>query len=580
MGVPRNKPWVKHPTNPAPGANISYIKDWGGNPMFNDLVRACRIPIKQDYTTFDGTLDATTGMVTDLGTATSVLLVCVSDGSPRLSERYVLTWTGTGTCTLAATGANSVAVVGTPTSNRAVYDITFGTTSSGIIYIEHSSTSLTSIELVPEADEGISGPGEASEFYAPYVALHKSRYRGGIRFMTALQTNDQHTATYIGQGANPEPVSGIWANRITDDLYAFGQAAETWNDAGLTREGGMSYESCIRFAQACDANPWITLPVAATDDYATQFANLMLEVMPPRMQLELELGNELWNSGFQQYHFCHEQGLVEEAANPGRLHNASFPAVSWGLYRSYQIFEIVKDIFVAAGRGEDLVRIVGMQSEQGVTFGYTPMLNTDGDASPRTDSGDPAVTPVYEGFDVVATGSYTNGGLWGETQWSNNGALDDAGVKHTYTQNTKNMSNAQLLAARIVEVDASVANWKLANTYFHSLTNADGNALEAWIYEGHNAHDYAVGAGPTVDTTLHAQIAFLHASDADAEGSIAYGIQESYDESGFDKGYLFHSMGREDNDIGDWVAHVDFDGPNTRGRRIDFALGGGREYMA
>jgi hypothetical protein len=83
-----------------------------------------------------------------------------------------------------------------------------------------------------------------------------------------------------------------------------------------------------------------------------------------------------------------------------------------------------------------------------------------------------------------------------------------------------------------------------------------------------------------VDTTLHAQISFLHASDADAEGSIAYGIQESYDESGFDKGYLFHSMGREDNDIGDWVAHVDFDGPNTRGRRIDFALGGGREYMA
>ena len=582
MGLPRNKPWAKHPTNPAPGANISYLTDWGGNPMFSDMVRQARVPVTDAYTTFSGTLDPTTGMVTDLGGAAFVRITVHSARTPRESGRYVLSWTGTGTCTLFAGGDNTAVVVGSPTSNRAVYDVTFGPTTSGTVEIHHSDTTLTGIQLCLEASEGAVGPGGADEFYAPYVALHKDRYRGGIRFMTALRTNDKHTTTYQGKGANPEPITGTWATRMTDDFYTFARDAEEWYDAGLSNEGGMSYESCIRFAEKCDANPYITLPIQINDDYASQFADLMLEVMPPRMQLELELGNELWNTQFQAYHFCHEQGLVEEAANPGRLQNPTFPAVYWGVYRSYQIFEIVKAKFDAAGRGEDLVRIAAFQARQGVQNGYTKILQTDVAAIPRTDINDPPVLAAFNGFDVAATGSYHNNNLWAETQFSNNGALDDSGVKNSYTQNTKNMSNAQLLAARIVEVSACVVDWKAANAYFHSLTNADGNTLEAWIYEGHFSHDAAVGAGPTADTTLHAQLDFLHASDADGKDCFAYAIQESYDEAVFDKGYLFHSMGVDTKspNTGDWAAHGSFDGPNTRGRWVDFALGGGREYMA
>jgi len=551
--------------------------------MFSNLVKHGRLPVQDDFTPFDGTLDPTTGMITAMGTGTKHVIVVSSKGSARRDGEYALTWTGTGTCTLTASGSNAVVLVGTPTSNRAVYDITFGRDESGVIQIEHSDTTITGIELCKVSLEGTVGPGQENEFDPEYVALHKSRYRGGIRFMTALKTNNKETATYIGQGANPEPITGIWANRNTDQMYATGGPdAADFNAYGLSNEGGMTYEACIRFAEKCDANPWISLPVQATDDYASQFADLMLEVMPPRMQLELELGNELWNTQFQAYHFCNEQGLVEVAANPGRINNASFPAVGWGVLRSYQIFEIVKAKFVAAGRGEDLVRLASFQKEQSIPFGYTKYLETDCDDTPRTDVADPPVTPAYKGFDAITTGSYTNGKLWGETQWSNNGALDDAGVKETYTQNTKNMSNAQLLAARIVEIDAQAVRWKDSNDYFHTLVNDDGNNLEAWIYEGHNAHDSAVGAGPLADTTLHAQLDFLHGSDDDGKNALYYAIKKEFAVAGFDKGYLFHSMGRGNTNptTGDWTCRIDFDGPNTRGKWIDFGLGGGREYMA
>lgn len=143
------------------------------------------------------------------------------------------------------------------------------------------------------------------------------------------------------------------------------------------------------------------------------------------------------------------------------------------------------------------------------------------------------------------------------------------------------MSNEQLLAARIVEIDAQVLRWKDSNDYFHTLVNDDGNNLEAWIYEGHISHDRAVGAGPEADTTLHAQMDFLHASDDDGKNALYYAIIKEHAVAGFDKGYLFHSMGvdMKSPNIGEWAAHASFDGPNTRGKWIDFGLGGGREYM-
>jgi hypothetical protein len=64
--------------------------------------------------------------------------------------------------------------------------------------------------------------------------------------------------------------------------------------------GGRSYGGCIKLANDTGRHPWICLPVQATDDHFRKFAQYALQNLDPRLDLYVELSNELWNFGFPQ----------------------------------------------------------------------------------------------------------------------------------------------------------------------------------------------------------------------------------------------------------------------------------------
>jgi hypothetical protein len=117
-------------------------------------------------------------------------------------------------------------------------------------------------------------------------------------FLNALKSGRFSTIRTMGfthtNNSNPFfPGVTEWANRKqVDDA--------TYEDDNIGHENGAPWEVIVDLANAADVDLWINVPVAATDDYVTQLANLVKNRLEPDRKLYVEYSNEVWNWGFQQ----------------------------------------------------------------------------------------------------------------------------------------------------------------------------------------------------------------------------------------------------------------------------------------
>ncbi len=84
----------------------------------------------------------------------------------------------------------------------------------------------------------------------------------------------------------------------------------TQSEVGNGSKHGVAWEYALQLANQSGKDVWINVPVAATDDYVTQLANLLkngdtvggvkYSGLNPKLHLYLEYSNEVWNSGFVQ----------------------------------------------------------------------------------------------------------------------------------------------------------------------------------------------------------------------------------------------------------------------------------------
>jgi hypothetical protein len=108
-----------------------------------------------------------------------------------------------------------------------------------------------------------------------------------LRFMDWLETN--HNPGFYG---DPGHHTLEWADRHTlDDA--------TVSDFG-TKKYGVPWEYIIELAKASGKDIWINIPIAASDDYVKNLAQLLKAKLPATTKIYIEHSNEVWNFSFPQ----------------------------------------------------------------------------------------------------------------------------------------------------------------------------------------------------------------------------------------------------------------------------------------
>jgi hypothetical protein len=505
--------------------NTQYNLDYGREFPFNNLMKQSRdVWLRNSNDTFDGTIDSN-GYVTGPGTAVAYNQVVVISGSTAGMlplGNYVLTWTGTGDCSMESTGTMAI---GTPTTstNRKEYAITdWG--DSDVLYfrVPIAATDVTDVVFCHEDYEGTCGPGEADEFYSEFVNLY-SDFQGGIRFMNWQATNEKDGWT-------------DWSTRRDEDYRTYTHGAFD-DGTGRVNEPGVPLEVCVRMQNLLQVPGWYCIPHEYTDAAVDSFADLIVANVDKSLKVGIEYSNETWNSGFVQYSYVQAQGLIEQAAT-GRFtaQNASFPSWAWSAWRSAQMMQIVEPIFAAAGLGDNLVRIIGCQVGSGEA---KKALDTDCAEVYGVDPLDEA----YNYHDSASPAFYWGNTTLSETQWSNNGAADDAGTKDGATKNTINMSKEELYTwwESLYTYESTVGTTTSWAWWENEIVTTRG--LEMLGYEGQH-HVVCVGgvAGVAAAQTI------VGYYEEERFGNVTRDMMNCAVENGFGALFVFIAVAKTDAD--------------------------------
>lgn len=176
--------------------------------------------------------------------------------------------------------------------------------------------------------------------------------------------HEDFEATYSDQIFHPQFIESIKrfsTLRFMDMMRTNGSTQSEWAGRPLTTdalqgtEKGVALEYLIELANQTRANPWFTIAHLATDNYVQNAAELIRDQLDEGLEVYVEYSNEVWNSGFEQYHHAVSMG---ESAGLGSDRDA---ADRYYCRRSVEIFTIFENAFNATGR-QGLRRVIASQN--------------------------------------------------------------------------------------------------------------------------------------------------------------------------------------------------------------------------
>ena len=155
-------------------------------------------------------------------------------------------------------------------------------------------------------------------------------------------------------------MSGITRNPMYawEDRASIDQA--TWGGAEGIR--GAPMEVMVELANRLHADPWFSLPHAASDDFVRRFADYVRVNLDPTLKVYVEYTNEAWNGIFTQHAYVKQQG-VRLGLDP----DPNQAAYKYYSQRSVEVFNIWEGVF---GGNNRLVRVLSG------LVGSTPMTKT------------------------------------------------------------------------------------------------------------------------------------------------------------------------------------------------------------
>ena len=233
-------------------------------------------------------------------------------------------------------------------------------------------------------------------FYPPFLA-ELAPY-SVLRFMDWMQTNRE---VVLKDGVEePAPVTR-WAELPTTNSWS-------WKPVPLA--------VMVDLANTVGADPWITIPHAADDDFVRRLAITLRDRLDPRLKVYVEYSNETWNAIFDQHRWVNARGCEASSDDPnaecGRDGDGLCPSGgSWNakkesctnfgrLYhgrRTAQVMDLFAEVF---GSALD-ARVVRVLAGQIGTVGHhgKAMLEAEWKGRPVADRVDAFAIAPYFGSD-------------------------------------------------------------------------------------------------------------------------------------------------------------------------------------
>ena len=157
----------------------------------------------------------------------------------------------------------------------------------------------------------------------------------------------------------PEFLRGFSAIRFLDWQQTNSNLGETWpqrtrmTDSSQTAPGGVAIEHMVDLANLTKIDPWFLMPYKADAAYIENFARLVHDRIAPDRTVYVELGNEIWNDGFDAARQARREGLemgLDPGADPMRAQMRRYAQ------KSRKALQIWTRVF--SDRPDRLVRVV------------------------------------------------------------------------------------------------------------------------------------------------------------------------------------------------------------------------------
>ena len=228
--------------------------------------------------------------------------------------------------------------------------------------------------------------------------------RGSLRNLSIVHENALERFA-AGEVFNPrwlERVGDVEILRMMDWALTNNSTVTRWEERAQVTDyswgrRGVPLEILLRLANDTGAEPWLTLPHLADDDYVRQFAQQVRDTLRPDLRAWFELSNEIWNWGFQQADWAEQNARARWTREWGW--------VQFGAVRAAEVMRGIDAVYQddTARR----VRVLGL---------FTGWLGLEGDMLNAPDflAESPDNRPPREFFDALAVTGYFSGELHSE----------------------------------------------------------------------------------------------------------------------------------------------------------------------
>jgi len=423
------------------GINITRISDWSTQYPFLDFVKQARAWVSQkndNGKTWDkgGELDLDkNGWVRSLKPSQVAELVFLTPNMNQMEfNRFVVTYKGKGK--IRYMHAARIISHSSKGNQDVIYvsDKLPDSIASLQILETDPSNYIRDIKIVPEKYVELSQRGEI--FNPDWIGIIDN-YRA-VRFMDWMKTNDS-TQEY-------------WKDRPKINDY-------TWSIKGVP------IEIMISLANKLHADPWFNMPHLATDNYISQFANIVKNNLDESLTVYIEYSNEVWNGWFKQSQYANDMGLK-------RWNASSDPTMQWYGMRSAQMCDIWKKIIF----GNELQRVHCVLSTQANNSNRAksaiecPMWVNEGN-----------IECYKHGFDSIGIAGYFSGCLNGKANSTSD--YSDM-IRAWFKDKDGGLEKAfeQLDSGKYFECNNTVEAKAKTYAYFYNIAKERGMSLTA--YEG------------------------------------------------------------------------------------------------
>ncbi|MEZ5798174.1 MAG: hypothetical protein R3D63_12245 [Paracoccaceae bacterium] len=284
--LPAAMPELTAISNPSLMLGLAGVNDWSVQQPFLDVMKTARPWVGHlpgQWGGWDEAALRAAGALDENGWPvrippgvsgiSTLILTDLPAEAGGMAGRYVLSHDGKGD--LAVEGRVQVALIG---PRAIIFDYVPG---PGAVVLTLRATDaadpIRNIRVVRTDREAALAAGEI--FNPDWLA----RIEGarGLRFMDWMATNNS-----VLSGVEGRP-------RVEDYSWA---------------RVGVPAEVMVALANRLQAEPWLTLPHAATDDLVRAYAAIFRDGLDPGLRVWVEYSNEVWNWQFQQAHWAEAMG--------------------------------------------------------------------------------------------------------------------------------------------------------------------------------------------------------------------------------------------------------------------------------